>query len=427
MSGTTTGIAPGFGGFAVTPDGEAQYMNRAHNPYAFLQQGVPTDTAPAANVASLASGGLAGVTPQQELQWQRFMHYRGPGYGFRRGGEVYRRFDDGGDTGTGSSDAAGAMGSAADNSANSAGNSENDAASGTAMAALGAADQADPNASGPQDPTMAQATLAAAKAGVPGMVASAVPGVGPALGVANALGLGKGISNALGLGAMSPAASFGSSVMGTVGGMMGGPLGAALGAGLGGYMGAHGNTSDGVGSGAGNVGGNMADATPPAQQAGQDMTSLIERLKSAMQPGQTSPQGLAGGGLASGPAMPNHNFLKGSGLIHGATDGRADALHMHVPAGGYVLPADVVSGMGQGNTMSGARKISGMLPRQPSGFASGGSVPVRLSAGEYFIHPEHVAAIGGGNHQAGAAKLDQLVNHVRSSAAQQVAGMPPPR
>ena len=50
-----------------------------------------------------------------------------------------------------------------------------------------------------------------------------------------------------------------------------------------------------------------------------------------------------------------------TGPIHSAVAGRTDHLPMHVPHGAYVLPADIVSGMGQGNTVAGF-KIAKQLP-----------------------------------------------------------------
>ena len=41
------------------------------------------------------------------------------------------------------------------------------------------------------------------------------------------------------------------------------------------------------------------------------------------------------------------------GPIHSAVAGRTDHLPMHVPSGAYVLPADIVSAMGEGNTAAG--------------------------------------------------------------------------
>jgi hypothetical protein len=42
-----------------------------------------------------------------------------------------------------------------------------------------------------------------------------------------------------------------------------------------------------------------------------------------------------------------------TGAIHSAVAGRTDHLPMHVPSGAYVIPADIISAMGEGNTTAG--------------------------------------------------------------------------
>ena len=43
------------------------------------------------------------------------------------------------------------------------------------------------------------------------------------------------------------------------------------------------------------------------------------------------------------------------GPIHSQVAGRTDHLNMHVKSGSYVIPADIISAMGEGNTMAGFR------------------------------------------------------------------------
>jgi hypothetical protein len=50
-----------------------------------------------------------------------------------------------------------------------------------------------------------------------------------------------------------------------------------------------------------------------------------------------------------------------TGIIHMAVGGRTDHLPMNVYANSYVLPADVVSGLGEGNTLAGAKIIDHMF------------------------------------------------------------------
>ena len=65
----------------------------------------------------------------------------------------------------------------------------------------------------------------------------------------------------------------------------------------------------------------------------------------------------AGGGLTQkvmAPSQPRGMDIKPHiGPIHSAVAGRTDHLPMHVPSGSYVIPADIISAMGEGNTMAG--------------------------------------------------------------------------
>jgi len=55
------------------------------------------------------------------------------------------------------------------------------------------------------------------------------------------------------------------------------------------------------------------------------------------------------------------------GLVQSAIPGRTDRHNVDLPAGSYVIPADVVSGLGEGNTFSGAALMDKMLSTGPWG------------------------------------------------------------
>lgn len=117
---------------------------------------------------------------------------------------------------------------------------------------------------------------------------------------------------------------------------------------------------------------------------------------------------------------------------HGA--GRADTVRTAARRGSYVLPADVVSGAGEGNTDAGAAAISRRLPKfaGPLHAAQGGAIgedlmPVAFSGGEYVVAPEQVAALGGGDPRRGSQRLDAFVQRVRAAAQAAVGRMAPPR
>lgn len=59
-----------------------------------------------------------------------------------------------------------------------------------------------------------------------------------------------------------------------------------------------------------------------------------------------------------------------SGLLNSAGPGRTDTINTNVPSGAYVVPADVVSGLGEGNTLSGSAVIDRMFSTQPHGVQS---------------------------------------------------------
>lgn len=120
------------------------------------------------------------------------------------------------------------------------------------------------------------------------------------------------------------------------------------------------------------------------------------------------------------------------GHIKSKTPGRADAVPTRAPQGTYIVPADVVSSLGQGNTAAGVayldRAVGGLTKgRRGGNYASGGQVPIQASGGEYAIHPDAVAALGGGSDELGAKKLDALIAQVRQQTARVMPNLPGPR
>lgn len=156
---------------------------------------------------------------------------------------------------------------------------------------------------------------------------------------------------------------------------------------------------------------------------------------------------------------------RGGGYLAGSTSGRADSIRTTAPGGAYVLPADVVSGIGEGNSLAGARVIDEMLntgpygqrqpqvrremgpPRPPSGReppalqAKGGGVheggaketPVALSHGEYVLTPMQAMSLA--RMVAGPAVqtlkhahkiLDAFVVHMRNKNIERLKKLPGP-
>jgi hypothetical protein len=122
------------------------------------------------------------------------------------------------------------------------------------------------------------------------------------------------------------------------------------------------------------------------------------------------------------------------GPIHSPVAGRTDHLPMHVPAGAYVIPADIISAMGEGNTMAGfrvANTLWGENGGAPRGFAAGGYagqlVPIVAAGGEYVIHPEAVVRQGNGDIDMGHRILDNFVTGMRSKTVDTLKKLPGPK
>ena len=121
------------------------------------------------------------------------------------------------------------------------------------------------------------------------------------------------------------------------------------------------------------------------------------------------------------------------GPIHSPVAGRTDHLPMTVPSGSYVIPADIVSSLGEGNTMAGFKIIREMFKGMPGeqAFASGGATapPVEIIAagGEYVLDPMTVSHIGGGDLDSGHRELDGFVKSMRAKTIKTLKKLPGPR
>ena len=135
------------------------------------------------------------------------------------------------------------------------------------------------------------------------------------------------------------------------------------------------------------------------------------------------------------PSVPKGMDVKPHvGPIHSAVAGRTDHLPMHVPSGSYVIPADIISAMGEGNTMAGFKimnDITKMYGGLPKAFASGGGagekVPIVAAGGEYVIPPEIVVSIGSGDMEVGHTELDDFVKKMRAKTVKTLKSLPGPK
>lgn len=183
---------------------------------------------------------------------------------------------------------------------------------------------------------------------------------------------------------------------------------------------------------------------------------------------------LAGGGFpSSAEADPWYmradakDALHTQGMFGGSAPGRADTLNRQVPASSYVLPSDVVSAIGQGNSLAGGNILTGMFHSGPMGLPlqkgrgtpslrlpaaprpasdpglpeprltdstggrktdhGGATVPIAASSGEFLVSPDAVARIGGGDHERGFKILDAFVKKVRDKHIKTLQKLPAPK
>lgn len=151
------------------------------------------------------------------------------------------------------------------------------------------------------------------------------------------------------------------------------------------------------------------------------------------------------------------------GPLHSDVAGRTDHLPLHTSNGAYILPADIVSAFGEGNTAAGFKVLkrvfngipygrekaaygqkggpyggqaapygqSGVYGQEVQPRAKGGStkgaIPVVLAGGEYSIHPDIVRAIGDGDVHTGHEVLDRFVKHVRKDLIKTLKKLPGPK
>jgi len=167
------------------------------------------------------------------------------------------------------------------------------------------------------------------------------------------------------------------------------------------------------------------------------------------------------GGIPAPPVGKVH-----AGPIHSAVAGRTDHLPMHVASGSYVIPADIISAMGEGNTNAGFKQMKrifagipyggnrgpygqpvGALPygggampygqgATPYGAqmphrAEGGfdkeAVPIVAAGGEYVLAPHQVAWAGGGDVDRGHRVLDEWVLRMRKKTIDTLKHLAPPK
>ena len=145
-----------------------------------------------------------------------------------------------------------------------------------------------------------------------------------------------------------------------------------------------------------------------AQQQQPAPTMGPQQGLAAAPQGPGDSKGFAFGGSAQASIKAPTKTFKGP--IVSNVPGRTDKHFTHVPSGSFVIPADIVSGHGQGNTLAGMDHLQklfrmGEHASNPGGVGSamhklskggkagehvGKPVPVKLAGGEIVVPPEHV-------------------------------------
>lgn len=191
-------------------------------------------------------------------------------------------------------------------------------------------------------------------------------------------------------------------------------------------------------------------------QGGQGLSPPMQGVPNPGLPQQMpGPQGVAGFAFGGAPGIGAKkrptapHMTKGS--ILSAVPGRTDAHATHVPSGSYVIPADIVSGRGQGNTLAGSQALEKLFkmgpygtkggtlrsgkgaPGRPGKRAAGGEVggeevPVRvnLAGGEIVVPPENLLGAVHPDLKTAHAIMDRWVLNERKNLRKTLAKLPGP-
>lgn len=180
--------------------------------------------------------------------------------------------------------------------------------------------------------------------------------------------------------------------------------------------------------------------------------SPVSQVQMPQVPGDQAQGFAAGGDIGMGMANPwwtrREATSADSGFIHSSVPGRTDHIAASPAADSFVVPADVVSGTGEGNSLAGARILQLVLGTGPHGiplphniggshiprppralptFDTGGVIPrnmdsrggkpetvdIMAAGGELIVPPGWVHYWGGGDVARGHKRLEAWVVHQR--------------
>lgn len=156
----------------------------------------------------------------------------------------------------------------------------------------------------------------------------------------------------------------------------------------------------------------------------------------------------AGGGSAPMGERFAARQMFHEGFLHSAVPGRTDKLPISVQGGAYVLPADHVAALGQGNSIAGANIVNKMFKMGPYGMPTGGmhgikpsvphlrmktqggahtkATPIIAAGGEIVIPPDKIVErFGDLDH--GHKALDHWVKSTRKKHIKTLKTLKPPK
>ena len=219
-----------------------------------------------------------------------------------------------------------------------------------------------------------------------------------------------------------------------------------------------------------------AGATAATTAAASSIPEWLAAAFALLADGGAVPQMAGGGDVPGIDSLSNmlmrreagENFHPG-GLLSTKGPGRTDNINTTVPSGNYIIPADVVSGLGEGSTLSGSAVLDRMMHTSPYGidnpklrggrgagvahaepqqmpqtvdqnfiktegaYADGGApgeksdkTPVVLAGGEYNINRDAIIQKFG-SLKRGHKILDEFVKHIRQRTIKEMSKLPGPK
>ncbi len=184
----------------------------------------------------------------------------------------------------------------------------------------------------------------------------------------------------------------------------------------------------GVGGSPGNGGVGGVGVTGPSGTAA-DMDAVTQSIADAAVSAPSDP-----GVSVSDPGSPADSTASDNSGVGGWRQGGVMALAKGgMRSNAFVVPADVVSAMGNGSTKAGLSALNqqlrqyaggGATPIQGPGDGLSDSIPTmidgkrraRVADGEAYIDPETVARLGGGDVNRGTKKLYRMMDKIRQQA-----------